>query len=192
MGGPGGMDPDLLKTINESTAHLARSLELFDRVVRAPRPGMAPEPLNLRDSLELIGSLLRIHKSPVRIDMTEALAAQLPAVAGVREHVEHALLNLLLNAQEAIGQDEGTVVVRATVHGPNVKVSVEDDGPGVRSSVLDRLFQPFVTTKTGLPGAGLGLCVARELLTRAEGTVEHSRTKHKGACFVATLKQWSH
>ncbi len=153
---------------------------------------MAPEPLNLRDSLELIGSLLRIHKSQVRIDMTEALAAHLPAVAGVREHVEHALLNLLLNAQEAIGQDEGTVVVRATVHGPNVEVSVEDDGPGVRSSVRDRLFQPFVTTKTGRPGAGLGLCVARELLTRAEGTVEHSRTEHKGACFVATLKQWSH
>ncbi len=44
MGGPGGMDPDLLKTINESTAHLARSLELLDRVLRAPRPAWHRSP----------------------------------------------------------------------------------------------------------------------------------------------------
>jgi two-component system C4-dicarboxylate transport sensor histidine kinase DctB len=69
-------------------------------------------------------------------------------------------------------------------------VAVEDNGPGVAAEVAGRLFEPWVTTRTDRPFAGLGLAVARELMTRMGGTLTYDKEKSPGTRFVMTLKVW--
>jgi signal transduction histidine kinase len=185
---PDSADRELLNTIQESTGHLTRSLELLDRVLRQAPSGAQAGPVSVRDSLEFLGSVLLVYKSSVRIDMADALAARLPPVHGVREHLDHALLNLLLNAVEAIGHQEGTVRLVATERESTVELVMEDDGPGVPPDLRERLFEPFVTTKKRAPLAGLGLTVARELVGRAGGTIEYVPAAGQGARFRVTFR----
>jgi len=184
---PGMADRELISTIQSSTAHLTRSLELMDRVLRPVPPGMEAGLVSVSDSLEFVGSVLRVHKSPVTVDW-EAPAPALPLVRGVREHLDHALLTLLLNAIEAIGQREGTIRLGAVSKGGNVEVTVSDDGPGVAAELRGRLFEPFVTTKRRVQLSGLGLAVARELVGRVGGTLDLVPRSGRGACSRMTLR----
>ncbi len=185
---PGMADRELIGTIQSSTAHLTHSLELMDRVLRQVPPGMEPGLVNVRDGLEFVGSVLRVYKSPVTIFVGDAPPPALPLVRGVREHLDHALLNLLLNAIEAIGQREGTIRLDAVSKGGNVEVTVSDDGPGVAPELRGRLFEPFVTTKRRTQLSGLGLAVARELVGKVGGTLDLVPTDGRGACFRMTLR----
>jgi signal transduction histidine kinase len=185
---PGMADRELFGTIRSSTAHLTRSLELVDRVLRNVPPGMEPGLVSVNDSVEFVSSVLRVHKSSVTVDTGDELLPSLPLVRGVREYLDHALLNLLLNAVEAIGQREGTIRLRAAAKGGLVEVMIADDGPGVAPELRGRLFEPFVTTKRRIPLAGLGLAVARDLIGRAGGTLELVTAAGRGACFRMTLR----
>jgi C4-dicarboxylate-specific signal transduction histidine kinase len=69
-------------------------------------------------------------------------------------------------------------------------IEMVDNGCGVAAEVRGRLFQPFVTTRTDRPLAGLGLAVARELLGRAGGTLDYDRGLRDGARFIVTLQTW--
>jgi signal transduction histidine kinase len=185
---PGMADRELISTIQSSTAHLTRSLELMDRVLRPVPPGMEPGLVSVSDSLGFVGSVLRVHKSPVTLDWADAPAPALPLVRSVREHLDHALLNLLLNAFEAIGPREGTIRLGAVSKGGSVEVTVSDDGPGVAPELRGRLFEPFVTTKRRVQLSGLGLAVARELVGRVGGTLDLVPTSGRGACFRMMLR----
>ena len=89
----------------------------------------------------------------------------LPAVRAVAAQLRHALLNLVINAKEALvecGRSE--LHIAADRDGEGVRVSVEDDGPGIPVHLGEWIFEPFTTTKAGRGGCGLGLPVARRLL----------------------------
>lgn len=91
-------------------------------------------------------------------------------VQGDRDAIEQALLNVLANACDAIQRTpaSGTVRVAAARSGDSIRVTVEDDGPGIAPEVRARLFEPFVTTKPVGQGTGLGLSLARGLV-RSQG-----------------------
>jgi signal transduction histidine kinase/truncated hemoglobin YjbI len=82
------------------------------------------------------------------------------------QHVHQILVNLLHNARDAAGEG-GTVVVSV---GPGAEIAVEDDGPGLDPAVAERLFEPFVTSKTR--GTGLGLAISRKLAAAMGGCLE--------------------
>lgn len=187
--GPDDDPPE--KTIREATRHLVRSLELLDRVLRTPSRAADPGPVSLREVLEFLGALHGVHRSPVALDMGAALAQSLPAVSAVEDHLEHALLNVLMNAIEACaGRQDGQITVTAVVSGGRVVLDFADNGAGIAPEVRGRLFEPFATTKTGPQFAGLGLAVARELLGRAGGTLELGQPTAGGARFIVTLQVW--
>lgn len=179
-------------TMREATRHLVTSLELLDRVLRIPsRTSSGLGPVSLHDHLEFLAALHHAHRSPVTLDMRDALAAHLPAVTGADDHIEHALLNLLVNAIDACGDKlEGHIGITVEPADSLVTIAVEDNGRGVAAEVKDRLFEPWVTTRTERPFGGLGLAVARELATRMGGTLTHDREKSPGTRFVMTLKKW--
>jgi signal transduction histidine kinase len=72
-----------------------------------------------------------------------------------------------------------------------VRLSVEDDGPGVAAEVRDRLFEPFVTTKEVGRGSGLGLAVCRGLVEASGGTIVLDETLERGARFLVELPRAS-
>jgi len=102
-----------------------------------------------------------------------------------REQLVQVLLNLLMNAGDASG-GRGRVLVRAVQRADVVRIEVQDDGPGIRDDIRDRLFEPFVTTKDVGTGTGLGLAVCRGLVEAAGGTI-HVEHPDVGARFVIDL-----
>lgn len=179
------------RSVEDATTQLTRSLELLDRALRTPSWGSDRGPVSLTDILRFLGSLYRAHRSSIELDLSPALALTLPAVAGVEDHLEHALLNLIVNALEAFGdRPQGQISVGAELDGIRVTLHITHDGPGVPVEIRDRLFEPFTTTKRDGPNAGLGLAVARTLLGWYGGNVRYLPNDGPGVRFAADFAVW--
>ncbi len=105
-------------------------------------------------------------------------------ILGDRDRLYQAVLNLLLNAMEAV-RTGGHIMVRVVRGATTVRVEIEDNGTGISPDVMDRLFEPFVTSK--VKGTGLGLAKVRATLEAHDGTVECRNAKEHGAIFTIRL-----
>ena len=119
---------------------------------------------------------------------TQALVRVVPA------RMEQALLNLILNARQAMSQRGGTLTLGVVPADQRrrVALSVQDTGCGIPPENLDKIFDPFFTTRreaagTGRGGTGLGLAVVRELVTQAGGEVRVASTVGQGSTFTILL-----
>jgi signal transduction histidine kinase len=110
----------------------------------------------------------------------------LPAVALGHEQLMQVILNLVMNAANAVGAG-GNIRVAAARHATGVRLLVEDDGPGVDARVKAQLFEPFVTTKEVGKGTGLGLAVCRGLVESAGGSIALDPDYARGARFIVDL-----
>ncbi|MFI4994761.1 MAG: ATP-binding protein [Hyphomicrobiales bacterium] len=103
-----------------------------------------------------------------------------------RDQIYEAVLNLVLNAMDAIPRG-GRVAVRLAAAARTVSIDVADNGPGVKTALRSRIFNPFFTTKA--KGTGLGLAKVATVVEAHEGTVECLEEPGGGACFRMTLKR---
>jgi two-component system, NtrC family, sensor kinase len=189
-------DGALTEPIRQALASHARQLRpLLDLLSRAQQSPATTDikPTALADTAELLTAANRGRSGPVTLDASGIAATSLPAVRANGAALTHAVLNLTMNAFDALADaSAGAVVVTAGVvrDGTAVEIAVEDDGPGIAESMRDRLFEPFATTKSA-PVAGLGLWVARHLVEAWGGTLAHDRTpRARGARFAITLDVW--
>ena len=94
--------------------------------------------------------------------------------------------NLVQNSIQAIADRPGTIWVSSDIEGNYLKMTIEDNGPGIPQDMAQRIFEPFVTTKAS--GTGLGLSVAETFVTVHGGTLTLAGPRHgTGACFVVAL-----
>jgi len=156
------------------------------------RSSVAHEPCDLsgaiREVLPLIGSEMRRHD----VLLETSLAPDLPQVMGDRIQIQQVLLNLLLNAAEAmrdVPPARRRMVVRATLDqrddGPWVIVTVEDAGVGFGQDEAARLFEAFYTTKPG--GLGMGLSISRSIIDSHKGRLWATAHPDHGATFHFAL-----
>jgi signal transduction histidine kinase len=121
------------------------------------------------------------------------LADGLPLVQGDRVELQQVLLNLVVNAVEAMtGTSEGTrrlVINSGNAETGGVCVSVVDSGPGLAPGAIDRLFEAFYTTKPG--GLGLGLCICRSIIEAHGGQLWASANVTSGVTFQFTVPSHS-
>ncbi|MBE7197244.1 MAG: PAS domain S-box protein [Parafilimonas terrae] len=110
------------------------------------------------------------------------------SVLADRVQVQQVLVNLMRNAREAMQQsDRRELTVAAKPAGPEaVEIAISDTGPGIADAVVDRLFQPFVTTKKG--GMGVGLSICRTIVEAHGGRLNVERNAAGGATFRLTLQ----
>jgi signal transduction histidine kinase len=94
--------------------------------------------------------------------------------------LRQALTNLVQNALEAM-EGKGTLELAATREGGEVRFTVKDDGPGVPAAVRERIFEPFVTTKSG--GSGLGLALVQRIAAAHGGRAAIDPAQGSGATF---------
>lgn len=138
------------------------------------------EPTSARDASCAIAdvagevvALLAPQKALRDLELSLAVEPALPAVRLAGTRLQQVLVNLVLNAADAIGEGGGSSIVlraeRAGLH--RVRVAVEDDGPGIPAAIRETLFEPFVTTKEPGKGTGLGLAVCRGIVDGAHGTL---------------------
>lgn len=111
-------------------------------------------------------------------------AADLPPVQVDPELFEKVLLNLMLNAEDAMPEG-GTMTIQARRMSDHVHLDVIDTGTGIPPEVLPKIFKPFVTTKPD--GNGLGLATARKIIIAHEGTIDVQSEPGRGSKFTITL-----
>lgn len=167
----------IIETGTERAVQIARDLH---QLSRDPRSGAAP--LDLADAVAATLRLLRPRwKDRVRVSTS---LEGVPTLRGDVGHLHQILLNLVANAIDAAREH---VDVSATVTSGRLVLDVTDDGPGVASSVADRLFEPYVTTKPPGSGTGLGLAITREIVERYGGAIAAGPHDPSGTTFRVTL-----
>ncbi len=125
--------------------------------------------------------LVRRELEENRIEVELALADGLPPVEGVRVQLGQIVVNLVVNACEALARVDGPRRLSITTAPRTawVELAVSDTGPGLSPEVAARLFQPFVTTKPD--GMGMGLAICRSIAEAHGGRLSAGATRPKGA-----------
>ncbi len=137
-------------------------------------------------SLE-VASTLRIART--QLAAGQQLHAEIaPAIvtSGVARQIGQVVLNLVMNACQAIG-DRGHVWVRATATDDAIEIAVTDDGIGMRSETIARVFEPFFTTRSAGDGVGLGLSVVHGIVHAHGGRIEVTSEPGCGSTFTLRL-----
>lgn len=145
------------------------------------------EPVDLNDVVRQVLSLLHSEIVGRKIRMDLRLAETLPVTNASRVEVQQVLMNLILNGLDAMkAQETPSCLTITTVREEDrIILSVKDNGPGIREDLLERLFEPFVSTKSG--GLGLGLAISRSLMERFGGELVGRNDPAGGAVFHMKL-----
>ena len=147
------------------------------------------QPLLLNSVIDNVVFVMLSEARRRRVSIDLDLAPRLPAVSGDRVQLQQVLLNLILNAFEAmveVTERRRVVTLRTrTVDDTRVQVDVADNGPGIADDRLGSIFKPFVTTKPS--GMGMGLAVSHSIVQAHEGQLWAGKAAGGGAVFHVVL-----
>jgi PAS domain S-box-containing protein len=192
---PSAQDILAIRTAGESAESLTRQLLAFSR-----RQVVQPRTIDVNDVIRRVDSLLR-RVIGEDIELHLDLAPSLPVVTVDPGQLEQVLMNLAVNARDAMPQGGRVVIATATVSfqaedvaalraatpGPHVALSVSDTGTGMDDAVLKRVFEPFFTTKEQGRGTGLGLATVHGIVQQWLGTIDVASQVGRGSTFTISL-----
>lgn len=175
--------------IEKADGQFLRATQIIQRIRGFAAKGnaeTAPEDLNtlIREAVQLARLDPRHRGVSVRIDVPKTLSP----VAVDKVQIQQVLLNLLRNAFEALENRQArivTVQARLVADGAMAEIAVADTGPGLSPEVVEKLFQPFVTTKES--GMGVGLSICRTIVESHGGKMWAQSEPGKGAHFLLTV-----
>jgi PAS domain S-box-containing protein len=175
--------PDLERVAEHITEHGKRLMQLA-------RPG--PDhvgPIDLNAVIKDVIAMLRGAGKLRRLEVGTEVGPEPLIVTVNRTRIEQILVNLVVNAVDAIGERSGTITVdvHPSVDGKRVVCEVRDNGCGISPDNLTRIFQPFFTTKSEDKGTGLGLPVARGIVESYGGTLSATSELGVGTTFTFDL-----
>ncbi|GAB6095120.1 response regulator [Desulfatiferula olefinivorans] len=137
----------------------------------------------VKDALDLIGHRLKTSRVVIAID---DIPPDLKIVCDVQA-ISQVFVNLITNALDAVGDREGEVTIRGEKKDGVAVVTVRDTGTGISPDRAESIFAPFVTSKPGDQGTGLGLFIVRHLVEDHDGTIRLTRNDKDGAEFTIRL-----
>jgi len=190
--GPAGIAEvaSILEDIVSDDLRAGEVIRSLRKLLRKGEPEFREIDINdlVREALDLAESDLITKRVTVGLQ----LASNLPAIRGDRVQLQQVMLNLIVNACEAMSaveSGERRLRIATSEDGDeSVHVSVQDTGPGVAPEIRERLFEPFLSTKS--VGLGLGLTISRSLVTAHGGTLWQTNVESGGATFHITLPRW--
>jgi signal transduction histidine kinase len=177
--------------VQDFLARIAAETSRIDGIVRGlldfarPAPP-ALAPVEVGETLEAALRLARVQPRCREVAVERDLPAGLPPVRADPNRLVQVLLNLLLNAGDAMG-GRGTVAVSARAEGEWVEIAVADRGPGIAEADLPRVFDPFFTTKPPGEGTGLGLAICHGIAESFGGRIAAENREAGGARFRLVL-----
>jgi len=175
--------PNLERVGDHITSHGQRLMQLA-------RPG--PDrvaPIDLHTVVHDVVAMLKSAGKLRRHDVVISVGADVLQVTVNRTRIEQILVNLIVNAVDAIGDTAGRITIAVTPQpdGKRVICTVTDTGPGIPVEQLEKIFEPFFTTKPAEQGTGLGLPVAREIVQTYGGNLTVTTELGRGTTFTFDL-----
>jgi len=179
------MDPDAFQEgcelLEESLEGASRVSAIVKNVRGFARAGEGE--LETADVNDLLDATLRIAAPELRHRANvETRFGRVPLLPARVQELKQVFLNVLLNASHAI-EDGGHIRVSTEFHDPNVAVSIEDDGCGMAPDLLERIFDPFFSTKKAGEGMGLGLSLSYQMVKNHGGDISVESEPGKGTRF---------
>jgi len=151
---------------------------------RKQEPARAPVSLNT--VVRTVARLLAFDVERKAVTLESDLPEDLPAVDGDSQLLQEVIMNLLLNAIDAV-ESGGRIRVRTRAAAGTVSVEVADDGRGIEPADRPHIFDPFFTTKPTGQGTGLGLSVSLGIVQAHGGSIAVASEPGAGATFTVTL-----
>lgn len=144
--------------------------------------GLLNENVNINIITE---ACLRLADNQVRrtADVKVNFAPDLPTVVGNSQKLQQVIVNILINASQAVEKSRGTIHVATSFDNKEVVLQIKDDGKGIEEKTLGQIFDPFYTTKRHHGGTGLGLSIAYGIVKEHRGTIEVESRVGMGTTF---------
>ncbi len=175
---------ETLDVIERETRRISRQLQGFVGLARRRRTGI--ERIDLNAPVRDVVTLLAYNPKARRCQIDTRLVSDLPPVRSDEDLIVQVLLNLCINALDAMG-DGGRLLIATAVEDECAVIRVEDSGPGIPQDLRDRIFDALISTKPVGKGTGLGLFMARNIAESLGGQLVLVSTSDEGTVFELRL-----
>jgi PAS domain S-box-containing protein len=174
-----------LELINSQVNRITR---IIRELVDFSRPSLhVVKPTNINRIVKEALNIVQYGKKVKDITFTLDLDEHLPEIAAVPDQIVQVFINILMNAVDSLDERRGTITVQSRKHEHAVEVMVHDTGKGIEPSALEKIFEPFYTTKTTGQGTGLGLWVSYGIVKSFGGDVFVESIPGKGSTFTVSF-----
>lgn len=163
--------------INQTICAMLNFAKRQETVYEPQQPGLIVE-----DALDLTRP--RVLSQDVTVDTQ--IPDDLPLVSADRQQICQVLINLIINATQAV-EKGGRVEVRVVEVDHHIEIQVSDNGCGMPKDIQDTIFEPFISTKGQSGGIGLGLYISKEIVEAHKGVILVESTEGQGTCFTIRL-----
>lgn len=175
-----------VEVIEKETKRCKTIIDNLLKFARQEKVAFHPIDVNrvMEDAVTIVNHQLAIHK--IKIEKT--LAPDIPTVMGDANQLQQVIMNLMINAQQAMAEKPGAVTVATRLLNPeSIEIRVSDTGPGIPKEIQTRIFEPFFTTKPAGEGTGLGLSVSYGIIKEHKGEIRIESEVGRGSTFIITL-----
>jgi len=173
----------LLATVKQELDGLNRVLQEYLECARFPRINQSEQDIHI--ILEDLFALLEEDMRQRRIICTHRFEYNLPMAWVDPDQIHRAFFNILRNAMEAQLDHGGSITVTTRADETTISVIISDSGPGMPDDVVDKIFTPFFTTKSG--GTGLGLSITQYIINEHKGEIKCASKEGSGTTFSLRL-----
>lgn len=180
--------PQLLLSLKEGSVrikNIVENLKSFARQEKQPYGGTVDVNMATKAALSLLGNQIHTYTDSFVCELDEGL----PPVPGSLQQIEQVIINLTMNALQALPYKRCGVRI-STAHDTaanQVVIQVSDQGRGIPPDMLRRIMEPFFTTKQEMGGTGLGLSICYSIVKKHQGTIDCESTPDRGTVFSVRL-----
>lgn len=178
---------DKIMRMSDRALEILQNLRLF---ARGGDPNFRP--MNVNDAVVAALELIREKARLAGVQIRTELGEQLPRISGQANQLGQVIVNMVINAIDAL--KESTVVLDRTISirteqtgNGHIQLTISDNGPGIAPTVIDRIFEPFFSTKEVGKGTGLGLSISFGIIESHGGSVQVENAQTGGAIFTMRL-----
>lgn len=177
--------------LNERLVIIRDNIDRISRIVRElvdfSRPSNADkELLNINDVLKTAVGIVKYDKRVKSVDFVTEFSHDLPSIYAAPDQLLQVYVNILINALDAI-RGEGKIDVKTYLDDMYICADIKDDGIGMKKEIVDKIFNPFFTTKDVGKGTGLGLSVSYGIIKKMHGKILVESTETVGTTFTVKV-----
>lgn len=182
--------PDAIEELQHINKEARRSASIVKNLLAFSR--QHPQEKTAVDINHIISQVLELRSHAARqknILLSTELAEGLPPVMGDVGQLQQVFLNIILNAEQSISaaRNRGTLTIETNRRESQVLISITDDGEGIPEEFMDRIFNPFFTTRDIGKGTGLGLSICHGIITEHQGKISVQSKQGKGTKVLIEL-----